>query len=123
MVYPISRTPAMLFGVGASGQTGEKVRELGCKKVILVTDKDIKNAGIAGGVLKSLEEAGIATVECDGVMPNPTDSIIEKYAAVAREEKVDGVVAVGGGSVMDAAKGVNVLLTNPLPISRYYGVN
>ncbi|MEW6424165.1 MAG: iron-containing alcohol dehydrogenase [Bacillota bacterium] len=122
-MYSITRTSPILFGAGVSGQTGEKVRELGCRKVILVTDKGIKDAGIAGGVLKSLKEAGIETFLYDGILPDPTDGIIEEAAAVARNEGVDGVVAVGGGSVMDAAKGVNVLLTNPPPISRYYGVN
>lgn len=123
MAYSITRTSPILFGAGASGETGAKVKELGCEKVLLVTDRGVKDAGIAEGVLKSLEEAGVKTVLYDGILPDPTDRIIEEGAAVARSEGVDGVVAVGGGSVLDAAKGINVLLTNPPPISLYFGVN
>ncbi|MCL6478392.1 MAG: iron-containing alcohol dehydrogenase [Peptococcaceae bacterium] len=123
MVHYLTRTSPVLFGAGASDQTGVKVRELGCGKVICITDKGIKNAGIADEVVKNLEAAGIEVVQYDGIMPDPTDWVIEECATVARNESVDGVVAVGGGSVMDAAKGVNILLTNPPPISQYYGVN
>lgn len=74
-------------------------------------------------VVRSLGEAGVEVVLYDKVPPDPPDYIIEEAAALARDRQVDGTVAVGGGSVMDAAKAVNVLLTNPPPISRYFGVN
>ncbi|MGB9859778.1 MAG: iron-containing alcohol dehydrogenase [Moorellaceae bacterium] len=121
MVYNITRTSPILFGVGAVEQVGAKAKELGCRKVILVTDAGIKKAGIADEVSKHLSSAGIGVVEYDKVPSDPPDTIIEEAAAIAREEQVDGVVAVGGGSVLDAAKGVNVLLTNPPPITQYYG--
>lgn len=123
MVFSITRTSPVLFGAGAVEQTGARVRELGCRKVICITDGGIKNAGIADGAVNSLKAAGVEVVEYCEITPDPADRLIEECAAAARSEEVDGVVAVGGGSVMDAAKGVNVLLTNPPPISQYYGVN
>jgi len=123
MVSSITRTSPILFGVGSIEQIGVKVKELGCKKVICVTDSGIKNAGIADEVVKHLEAAGIGVVQFDRVPSDAPDYAIEEGAAIARNEQVDGVVGVGGGSVMDTAKSINVLLTNPSPITRYYGVN
>ncbi|WP_258359845.1 iron-containing alcohol dehydrogenase [Moorella sulfitireducens (nom. illeg.)] len=122
MVYNITRTSPIVFGVGAVEQVGTKAKEHGCGKVMLVTDAGIKNAGIAAEVRKYLEAAGVGVVEYDKVPSDPPDNIIEEAAGIARSEQVDGVVGVGGGSVLDAAKGVNVLLTNPPPITNYYGV-
>ncbi|MGB9887169.1 MAG: iron-containing alcohol dehydrogenase [Moorellales bacterium] len=123
MAYYISRTSPILFGAGAAQDTGAKVKELGCKRVLLVTDQGIRKAGIADRVQRSLEGAGLEVVVYDRVPPDPPDYLIEEAADLARREAIDGIVAVGGGSVMDAAKGVNVLLTNPPPISQYFGVN
>lgn len=123
MMFNTSGTSPILFGVGAIAQVGAKVRELGCQKVILVTDKGIKGVGIADEVAKNLEVAGIKVVLYDEVPSDPPDDAMEACATVARNERVDGVVGLGGGSVLDTAKAVNVLLTNPSPISRYYGLN
>lgn len=112
-----------MFGVGSVQQIGTKVSELGCKKVLLVTDKGIKAAGVADQVAGNLEAAGITVIQFDEVASDPPDHMIEACAVIARSEQVDGIVAVGGGSAMDTAKSVNVLLKNPSPISRYFGLN
>jgi alcohol dehydrogenase class IV len=88
-----------------------------------VYDKGVKNAGIVDGLLASLRSARIETVEYDGVLPNPPDTQIEEAAAVARSADVDIIVAVGGGSAIDSAKAVNILLGNPSPINQYDGIN
>lgn len=123
MVASISRTSPILFGVGAIEQVGVKVKELDCQKVILITDEGLKAAGIADQVQKHLEAAGVQFVVYDKVPSDAPDYAVEEAATLARKEQVDGIVGVGGGSVMDAAKGVNTLLTNPSPITRYYGFN
>jgi len=71
--------------------------------------------------LKSLQDAGIAVVEFNEIPGDPPDYIIDKGGEIAVREKVDGIVAIGGGSPMDAAKGINVLLKNPPPINNYFG--
>ena len=120
MVFNITRTSPVLFGVGSSMQTGVKLRALGCKKIICVTDKGVKESGVTDNIVKNMEEAGIKVIQYDGVVPDPPDYMMEECAAIAKNEQVDGVVGIGGGSSLDTAKGVNVLLGNPFPIARYH---
>ena len=111
-----------LMGSGASLRTGIKVRELGCKKVLVVYDKGLKAVGIADTIVENIQNAGVETVIFDKVLPDPPDTIIEEAAEMAKLEGIDGIVAVGGGSAMDTAKGINVLMNNPPPIMQYFGL-
>lgn len=120
MVFNISSPPPVLFGAGASEQTGVKVKELGCKKVLCVHGKVIKQTGIADKIIANLTGAGIEVVPFAEVEPDPPEEIITRGAALAQEEQIDGIVGIGGGSALDTAKGINVLLGNPPPITRYY---
>lgn len=113
--------PAVM-GSGASLRTGLKVRELGCKKVLVVYDNGLKAVGIADTIVENIQNAGIKTVCFDGVLPDPPDTMIEEAAEMARKEAIDGIVAIGGGSAIDSAKGINVLINNPPPIMKYFGV-
>jgi alcohol dehydrogenase len=111
-----------LMGCGASLRTGLKVRELGCKKVLVVYDKGLKAVGISDTIVENLRNAGIETVCFDGVLPDPPDTMVEEAAEIARNEAIDGIVAIGGGSAIDTAKGINVLINNAPPIMQYFGV-
>ncbi|MGE5632180.1 MAG: iron-containing alcohol dehydrogenase [Caulobacteraceae bacterium] len=111
-----------LMGSGASLRTGLKVRELGCRKVLVVYDRGLKSAGIADIIVENIQNAGIKTFCFDGVLPDPPDTMIEGAAEIARNEAVDGIVAIGGGSAIDTAKGINVLINNEPPIMKYFGV-
>lgn len=111
------------FGEGVSNKLGEIAAGMGAKSAFVVYDKGVKAAGIVDGLIASLNQAGILTTEYDGVVPNPHDTLIEEAAARARLANADIVVAIGGGSAIDAAKAINILLTNPSPISAYEGVN
>jgi alcohol dehydrogenase class IV len=111
------------FGVGVSNNVGEFAKDMGAKKAFVVYDKGVKAAGIMDGILTSLQNAGIEPVEYDGVLPNPPDTMVEEAAQLAREANVDVVVAVGGGSSIDSAKCISILLTNPSPLNQYEGVN
>lgn len=113
----------VLFGPGSSKQIGDIVKDFRVSNVLLIYDKGVKNAGIVASIQASLEEAGLNITEYDGVLPNPPDIIVEEAAENARKAKVDAIVAVGGGSSIDAAKAINILLTNPSPITQYDGVN
>ncbi len=120
MIVNFSRTVPVLFGPGAALRTGLKVKQLGVQNVLCVYDKGIKQAGIADIIVDNLKAAGINVVEYDGVEEDPPDSMINEAAEFANAEQVDGIVGVGGGSTMDTAKAINVLLNNPPPISLYY---
>lgn len=111
-----------LMGSGASLRTGLKVKQMGLKKVLLVYDKGLKDVGIADIIADNLKNAGIEIVIYDKVLPDPPDTMVEEGAVMARSEKIDGILAVGGGSSMDTAKGINVLINNEPPIMQYFGV-
>lgn len=111
-----------IMGSGSSLRTGIKVRQLGCKKVLVVYDSGLKAVGIADTILESLQNAGIETVIFDGVLPDPPDTMVEEAAEMARSKGIDGIVAIGGGSAIDTAKGINVLINNEPPIMKHFGV-
>ena len=111
------------FGNGVSKEVGEIAKNaFGAKNVFFIYDKGVKAAGIADGVLASLKDAGLNVTEFDGVLPNPPDTLVEEAATLARAANVDVTVALGGGSSIDVAKAINVLLTNPSPINQYNGM-
>lgn len=110
----------MLFGWGMSKLTGEKLKAFGCTKVLVVFDQGIKAAGIVDKILDSINAAGIDTVLFGKVEANPPDYIVNEAGALGVAEKVDGIVAVGGGSSLDAGKGARILLTYPAPINQYF---
>lgn len=112
-------TPFM-FGNGCRSMIGEKARELGMTKAMIVTDKVIAGTGILDAIYASLNGAGVAYLLYDGVVPDPTDTCVDEGGKLALAEGVDGIIAVGGGSSMDTGKCINVLLNNPLPISQHF---
>ncbi len=122
MLFTISAKSAVLFGEHASDQVGDKAKALGCTKVICIYDEGVKDAGIADSIVKHLENAGLKVVQYGGVLPDPPDTMINECGELARKEVVDGVIGVGGGSTLDTAKSVNVMLGNPGPIGNYYFV-
>lgn len=103
---------AIKHGIGAISHLGEEVRALGSKKILLVTDPGIYNAGITRPVEQSLEKAGIDVVLFNEVEPNPPTRLIAKGSSVYAEHRCDGLVAVGGGSSMDTAKAIGVEVTH-----------
>ncbi len=111
----------ILFGMGSSKQTGEKLKEFGCKKVLVVFDQGIKKVGVADKIIGIINEAGIETVVYDNVQADPPIWSVEEAGILGANEKVDGVVGVGGGSSMDTAKGAKLLITNPPPLRQYFG--
>ena len=111
------------FGRGSLDSLGSIMEELGLKKVLVVTDKGIVGCGIAEKAIAPLRAAGVETVLFDGVVPNPTNGVVEAGYELAAQNAVDGIVAVGGGSPIDTAKAINILLSNPGPIQRYEGPN
>lgn len=111
----------ILFGIGAAKQTGSELKKLGCKKVLVVFDKGVEQAGVAGKVLAAIQDAGIETVVYNNVQADPPVWSVEEAGALGVKEGIDGVVGLGGGSSMDTAKGAKMLQTNPPPLRQYFG--
>jgi alcohol dehydrogenase len=116
--HPLTR---VVYGPGTLARLGGLARDLGAGRVLLVTDPGLEAAGHPQRALASLREAGLETVVFDGVEENPTSRHVEAGVEVARRHGIDFLVAVGGGSSMDAAKGINFLLTNGGQMSDYMG--
>lgn len=111
----------LLFGSGSCQCIGDKLKEFGCQKVLVIYDLGVKAAGIADKVIKIIQDAGVETVTYDGVQADPPDWSVNEAGELGRREKVDGVVGVGGGSSLDTAKGAKMLQKNDPPINKYFG--
>jgi alcohol dehydrogenase len=111
----------VVFGAGALSRLGELARDLGGTRVLLVTDPGLEHAGHPQRAEESLRAAGLAVAVFDGVEENPTGRHVEAAAAVARQHRADLLVAVGGGSAMDVAKGTNFVVSNGGTIADYKG--
>lgn len=124
MMSAIYHVPSKIyFGRGSISQLADITEEVGLKKVLVVCDKGIVSCGIADQVLSVLSAAGVETVVFDAVIPNPTNGVVQAGYELAAGSGVDGIVAVGGGSPIDTAKAINILLSNEGPIQRYEGPN
>ena len=113
----------LTFGKNAADKLPEIINKYKLKKIMVVYDAGVKAAGIAEKILKQLDGTQADKIIFDRVIPNPTNEIVAEAASVAKKQKVDGFVAVGGGSSIDMAKAVNVLMTNPGEIGAYGGMN
>jgi alcohol dehydrogenase len=111
----------VVFGPGSLARLGELARDLGGTRVLLVTDPGLEHAGHPQRAEQSLRAAGLAVAVFDGVEENPTGRHVEAGVAAARAHRADLLVAVGGGSAMDVAKGTNFIFTNGGTISDYHG--
>ncbi|ANM31276.1 alcohol dehydrogenase [Acidobacteria bacterium Mor1] len=111
----------VLYGAGALERLGELVAELGLRKVLLVSDDGVCAAGHVERARKALGAERVAWVDYDGVQPNPTSEHVEHAAQAGRDAAVDGIIALGGGSVMDCAKGANFILTQGGRMEDYWG--
>lgn len=111
----------VVYGPGTLARLGELAGELGLSRVLLVTDRGIVRAGIAQRALQSLEASGIRVAVHDAVREDPASADVEACLASVRD--ADGLVAVGGGSSIDTAKGANFLHCGGGVIADYWGPN
>jgi 4-hydroxybutyrate dehydrogenase len=108
----------IVFGAGVSSRAGEEASGLGIKRLLLVTDPGVEKVGLANGIRASLEKAGIAVHTYTGVDGNPTEENIEGGARAYAEHAADGVLALGGGSPMDAGKLIALRARCDLPFEQ-----
>lgn len=101
------------FGPGARKELLGVVSRLGFKKALVVTDKGLMQFGVAKMVLDVMDEAGIRYEVFDDVKPNPTVSNVKSGIEACKAANADFIVAIGGGSSMDTAKGIGIVVNNP----------
>ena len=97
----------------------EQVSVLGFSRVIIVTDEFLGGSGILDGIKATLTGTGVEFVIYDGVLPDPSFDQVQAGEAMLRSERCQAIVAVGGGSVLDAAKMMALLHTNPGPLDSF----
>lgn len=110
------------FGPGVSSRVGDLVKASGAGSVLVVTDGTMERIGLAEKISGCVRKAGLEVSVFAGVEPEPSVETTDSAAAIARERKVEAVIGLGGGSSMDVAKAVSVLVTNEGSAARYQGL-
>lgn len=111
----------VVFGKKAEEQVGALVKEQGCKKVLVhYGGSSAKKSGLLDRVTASLEAEGISYVMLGGVVPNPRLSLVRKGIELCRQEGVDFLLAVGGGSVIDSSKAIGYGTANEGEVWDFY---
>lgn len=103
MLLPENK-PTVFSGPGSSLQLADSMAQLGAKKVLVVTDKILVELGLIDPIKARLEEQGVEVAVFDGVEPDPSFKVVDAGLAALKQERADSLLAVGGGSSIDAAK-------------------
>lgn len=115
--------PEVIFGRHSLQQVGESCLRLGAKKVFIVSDPGVNEAGWLDQVVESCREVGLSYSCFSDITTNPKDYEAERGAGCYKEQECDAIIGIGGGSVIDIAKAVAILVTNGGKISDYEGVD
>lgn len=115
--------PEFVFGEGALTLAGQYSENFGAEKVLIITDPGVRESGWCDRVIASLKDHHIHYAIFDSITPNPKDHEVMAGAEFYMSEQCDVIIAVGGGSPMDCAKGVGVVSTNQKHILNFEGVD
>jgi len=116
-------TRRILFGPGAVEKIGIEAQLLKAKKVLIITDTGVIQAGLLGNIEKSLQAVGLPFVIFDGVEPDPRIEVVEKSVDKAKKEGIDLIIGFGGGSSLDIAKVTSIMITNTGKIDSFFGID
>jgi alcohol dehydrogenase len=115
--------PEVIFGIDAHKMVGKYAGLFGFRNPLVVSDTGVQEAGWTGKILQNLKEVVDSYAVYAGVTPNPRDFEVMLGADIFREEKCDSIIAVGGGSVIDCAKGIGMVVSNNKHILEFEGVD
>lgn len=116
-------TPEIIFGSNAISQVGEACLRLGAKKVLIVSDLGVANAGWLEKIIQTCKDSHLPYATFTDITTNPKDTEVVKGVSVFRENECDAIIGIGGGSVLDVAKAIAILATNSGKISDYEGID
>jgi alcohol dehydrogenase len=120
--FEFNTVARIISGVGSALELAGQCRHLGITRPLLVTDPGLMAIGLVQPALAALEKAGLSALVFDQVREDPPEATVLAAAEMARSGAVDGVIAIGGGSSMDVAKVVAVLLGGVQALPEIYGV-
>ena len=120
--FEFNTVARIIDGMGSALELASQCGQLGVTRPLLVTDPGLMAIGLVQPVLAALEQAGLAPLVFDQVREDPPEATVLAAVQLARSGGVDGVIAVGGGSSMDVAKVVAVLLGGEQTLADMYGV-
>jgi len=123
MLHTKFAIPDVIFGQGSIRHVGQCARRLGAKRVFFVSDSGLEDIGWVQHVIDLLEADNLECVYFNKVMPNPRDSHVHEGAEIYTREACDVILALGGGSPMDEAKGIGLIVGNGGHIREYEGAN
>lgn len=121
MVVPLPK-PTLFTGPGSSLELCEAIAHMGTRKVMIVTDAMLVKIGLIKDIEKALNDNGVETVIFDGVLPDPTYEQVESGLSFLKKHGSEAVLAVGGGSSIDAAKIIAAGATNTKPVRKLKGM-
>jgi alcohol dehydrogenase len=119
--FDVQLRTRIVYGEGSFARLGDLARDLGFRRTLVVADPGIVAAGHAGRAVEGLRDAGLEPALWSAFGENPDTFMIAAGAAVAREERIDSLVGLGGGSSLDTAKGIAFLFANGGDMRDYWG--
>lgn len=108
-----------MFGAGSFAQLGTEAACVGNKAMVVTGKNAVRATGILDRALSDLKQNGVETIVFDRIEPNPRSTTVDQGAVIARQNNIDVVIAIGGGSAMDAAKGIVISAMGGEPIWHY----
>lgn len=121
--YALHLPTRILFGIGTAQQVGSEATRLGVSHALVVTDSGLVQTEIPSLVTKALDASGVKWTLFGEVEPNPSIETVMKGVGIYARQGCDGIIAVGGGSPMDAAKAIGFVATNGGDIREYFGAD
>lgn len=113
MINRVVLNETSYFGRGSRTKLADEIKNRGYRNILLVSDRVLKEANVEKMVSEVLDNAGITYFEYLDIKPNPTVKNVQDGLRVAQMNNIDAIVAVGGGSVIDTAKAISIIMTNP----------
>ena len=121
MATTIFQTPIKLvFGEGTVDKAGQEAAKLGTRALVVIGGSSAKKTGLLDKVLADLKANGVEAHVFEGITPNPRTTTVDEAAAQATKLNVDLIIGLGGGSVMDASKAINLAYSGGQPVFDYY---
>jgi len=113
MINRVILNETSYFGRGSRAKLKDEIKSRGYTKALVVTDRTLSESNISTLVTNELDQAGIVYFKFENIKPNPTVKNVQDGLMIAQINSVDVIIAIGGGSVIDTAKAISIVMTNP----------